>query len=73
MSVFVLFNFLEKNFLGDGGVYGLSFFIGFIIIQLSFFDEKISPYFLANLLWYPAFENLFSIIRRSLDKKKLCS
>ena len=70
MSVFVLFNFFGKNFLGDGGVYGFSFLIGFIIIQVSFFDEKISPYFLANLLWYPAFENLFSIIRRSLNKKK---
>ena len=33
-------------------------------------NEKISPYFIANLLLYPAFENLFSIIRRvSLNKK----
>jgi len=70
LLIFVLFNFFGKNFLGDGGIYGLSFLVGFIIIKLSVFDEKISPYFLANLLWYPAFENLFSIIRRSLDKKK---
>lgn len=70
MAVFVLFNFFGKNFLGDGGVYGFSFLIGFIIIQLSSFDDKISPYFLANLLWYPAFENLFSIIRRTTNKKK---
>ena len=70
MAVFVLFNFFGKNFLGDGGVYGFSFLIGLIIIQLSSFDDKISPYFLANLLWYPAFENLFSIIRRTITKRK---
>ena len=70
LLIFVFFNFFGKNFLGDGGIYGFSFLVGFIIIKLSVFDEKISPYFLANLLWYPAFENLFSIIRRSLDKKK---
>ena len=70
MAVFVLFNFYGKNFLGDGGVYGFSFLIGIVIIQLSSFDNKISPYFFANLLWYPAFENLFSIVRRSIIKKK---
>ena len=70
LIIFVFFNFFGKNFIGDGGIYGFGFLLGFIIIKLSVFDEKISPYFLANLLWYPAFENLFSIIRRSLDKKK---
>lgn len=70
MTVFVLFNFYGKNFLGDGGVYGFSFLIGIVVIQLSSFDNKISPYFFANLLWYPAFENLFSIVRRSIIKKK---
>ena len=33
-------------------------------------DNKISPYFIANLLWYPAFENLFSILRRLFYNKK---
>ena len=70
LFIFTLFNFFGKNFLGDGGVYGLSFFIGVLIIKISLIDENISPYFIANLLWYPAFENLFSIIRRSLYKKK---
>ncbi len=69
--IFIIFNFFGKNFLGDGAVYGLSFIIGFFLIQISMYDSKISPYFIANLLWYPAFENLFSIIRRSIYKKKI--
>ena len=68
--IFFLFNFFGKNFLGDGGVYGISFLIGLLSIQLSLQSENISPYFIANLLWYPAFENLFSIIRRTIYKKK---
>ena len=69
--VFVLFNFFGKNFLGDGGIYGLSFLIGVMSIELSQLSDKISPYFIANLLWYPAFENLFSIIRRILSNEKI--
>ena len=70
LLIFVIFNFFGKNFLGDGGVYGLSFFLAIFVIKLSLLSEKISPYFIANLLWYPAFENLFSIIRRTITKKK---
>ena len=70
LVVFILFNFFGKNFLGDGGVYGLGFLIGFLAITYSSLNIKISPYFIANLLWYPAFENLFCIIRRSFSKKK---
>ena len=70
LIVFVLFNFFGKNYLGDGAVYGLSFLIGYMALNISLLDIKISPYFIANLLWYPAFENLFSIIRRSFYKKK---
>ena len=68
--VFTIFNFFGKNFLGDGGVYGLSFFIGYSFTELSILEPDISPYFIANLLWYPAFENLFSIVRRIFVKKK---
>ena len=70
LLVFVILNFFGKNFLGDGAVYGLSFIIGYILINISMSDSTISPYFIANLLWYPAFENLFTIIRRiKLNKK----
>ncbi len=67
--IFLIFNFFGKNFLGDGAVYGLSFLLAYILIKIHLIDESISPYFIANLFWYPAFENLFSIIRRNLTKR----
>ena len=67
LSIFVLFNFFGKNFLGDGAVYGLSFVFGYILLKISIINNNISPYFIANLLWYPAFENLFSILRRNFS------
>ena len=70
ISIFITFNFFGKNFLGDGAAYGIGFLLGFILIKISLLNNLVSPYFLANLLWYPAFENLFSIIRRALSKKK---
>ena len=71
LAVFVFFNFFGKNYLGDGAVYGLSFLIGYMAINMSLLDVKISPYFIANLFWYPAFENLFSIIRISFLLTKI--
>ena len=62
--IFISFNFFGKNFLGDGAVYGLSFVLGYILLKISLINTNVSPYFIANLLWYPAFENLFSIIRK---------
>ena len=50
LTVFTIFNFFGKNYLGDAGVYGLSFFIGFLAINYSLQDQSISPYFIANLL-----------------------
>ena len=65
LTIFFIFNFLGLNFLGDGAAYGISFFIGYIFVKISLLDQSISPFFIANIFWYPAFENLFSIIRRS--------
>ena len=70
LIIFCSLNFFNKNFLGDGAVYGFSFIIGYYLINLSLLDNRISPYFIANLLFYPAFENLFSIIRRLIENKK---
>lgn len=69
IAIFLTFNFFGKNFLGDGAVYGLSFLLGYVLLNISLINNSISPYFVANLLWYPAFENLFSIIRRNLLKR----
>ena len=70
LTIFVIFNFYGKTFLGDGGVYGLACLIGIIAVYLSNKSDTVSPYFIANLFWYPAFENLFSIIRRIISNKK---
>ena len=69
LIIFLLFNFFGKNFLGDGAAYGLGFLVGYILVNIAIKNNTISPYFVANLLWYPAFENLFSILRRNFSHK----
>ena len=65
LSIIFIFNFFGKSFLGDSGTYSISFLIGFICINFVYLNNTVvSPYFIASLLWYPAIENLFSIIRR---------
>jgi UDP-N-acetylmuramyl pentapeptide phosphotransferase/UDP-N-acetylglucosamine-1-phosphate transferase len=72
LSIF-LFNFFSKTFLGDSGSFLLSFVIGYYLIDFSnsnlILSNPISPIFVVLLLWYPAFENLFSIIRKLFSKK----
>ena len=71
-SIVILFililNISNKLFLGDSGAYSISFFIGFILIKIYNLNENISPYFIILLLWYPCFENLFSIVRKNFIK-----
>ncbi len=69
LIVFIFFNILNKSFLGDGGIYLLSFIIGVLLIKMQNIIN-FSPYYAVVLLWYPAFENLFSIIRKILVSKK---
>ena len=69
MCILFIFNFLGKSFLGDGGSYLLGFFLSIVLVKLHIENPGISPWFFAILLWYPAFEILFSIIRRSLKKE----
>jgi len=57
-------NLYQKLFLGDSGVYILSFIFGIVLIRIYESNLWISPYFICNLLWYPALEVLFSIIRK---------
>ena len=64
----LLLNFFNYLYLGDSGAYLISFIIGSILIKIYHYNQNISPYFLALLLWYPAFENLFSIIRKKVSK-----
>ena len=71
--IFFLFNIFGKCFLGDNGTYIFSLFLSILII--SFIEKsggKVSPLLAAIFLWYPAYENLFTILRR-INKKKIIS
>ena len=57
-------NFCNLLMLGDTGAYLLSFFVGFLIISCHKVNPYISPYFFITIIWYPCYENLFSIIRK---------
>ena len=70
LLVFFIFNFLNKNFLGDSGAYLISTFLGFNLLLFFSNNNLISPYFIVVLLWYPAFENFFSILKRLFFKRK---
>ena len=62
--VFYLINFFQKSFLGDNGVYVINVFMAIYLINIININSYVSPLLVLNLLWYPAFENLFTIIRR---------
>ena len=64
ISIIFVFNFFGKLLSGDGGAYLISFISGYFLIEFVNLTINISPYFVACLLWYPAYECLFSIIRK---------
>ena len=71
LSIVFLLNFLNKIYLGDAGSYLISFLTAYFLLDFYSNNDSISPYFICLLLWYPAFENLFSILRRFSLKKKI--
>jgi len=71
LLILFIFNFFEKFFCGDSGSYAISLLIGFYLIQISKLDYAISPYFIACLLWYPAYECLFSMVRKKIQKSEI--
>ena len=64
LLVLIFLNFNSKLFIGDNGSYLLSFFSSYFLINFYLDNQFISPFFIILLLWYPGFENLFSIIRK---------
>lgn len=66
LFVLLILNFTNFIYLGDSGAYGISFIVGITLIDIYMMNKNISPYFVAIILWYPAFENLFSIIRKKI-------
>jgi hypothetical protein len=68
LLVILVFNLSGKIILGDSGSYVLGLFSGIYLINFSNQNLFISPFFIILLLWYPCFELLFSMIRRSGSK-----
>ena len=64
LLILLAFNLSNKLFLGDNGIYILSIITGYILIEIVNLNKYISPYYIMNLLWYPAFEILFSMLRK---------
>lgn len=64
LIILYLYNFFSKLYLGDSGSYLLGIFTGINLIYISNLNSQISPFYIVLLLWYPVFENLFSIIRK---------
>lgn len=69
LLVVFLFNIFGKIYLGDNGAYLVAFIISILLIEISRINYIVSPFYVASLLWYPAFENFFSIIRKIIQKK----
>ncbi len=62
--ILFLFNIFNKLYLGDSGSYFIGFIFGALLILVYKKFSYFSPFFVVLLLWYPCFENLFSIIRK---------
>ncbi len=69
--IFFIFNIFGYVFLGDSGSYIISLFVGFYLIKFYTINEILSPYYIAAILWYPIFENLFSFMRRLVNKNQI--
>ena len=66
--LFIL-NINNKLFMGDSGSYVLGLICGYFLINIHQSNPSISSFFIVLLLWYPCFENLFSILRKFILKK----
>ena len=71
LIIFLILNLNGSIYLGDSGSYLISFIIGYLLIKLNNDNNFISPFFVVNMLWYPAFENLFSLLRRLFNKSNI--
>ena len=63
VAIFIL-NFFNKLYLGDSGSYLLGLLFAICLIDTYQINDSMSSLFIISLLWYPAFENLFSILRK---------
>ena len=64
LLLILILNLSNQLYIGDSGAYLFGFIFGYLLIYLYQQNQNISPFFIILLLWYPCFENLFSIIRK---------
>ena len=64
LVILIFLNLFNLLMLGDAGAYLTSFFVGYLILSSHKLNPYISPYFFISIIWYPCYENLFSIIRK---------
>ena len=64
-----IINLKNKFFLGDSGAYLIGFIFSILLINIYKWNSGLSPFFIILLLWYPSYENLFSIFRKNILKK----
>jgi len=69
LSFLIILNVLNKIYLGDGGSYLIGFLFAYYLIGIYEKNPSVSPFYIILLLWYPCFENLFSILRKFKFKK----
>ena len=69
LSFLLILNVLNKIYLGDGGSYLIGFLFAYYLIGIYEKNPSVSPFYIILLLWYPCFENLFSILRKFKFKK----
>ena len=64
LLILIILNLYSQLFMGDSGSYLISLIASYFLINLYLLNQFISPFFIVLLLWYPAYENLFSILRK---------
>ena len=69
LILIIVLNYFNFLYLGDSGAYLLGLFTGYILITIYNSPAIVSPYYIILLLWYPCFENLFSLLRKFLNSQ----
>ena len=65
LIIVYFFNLFNLLYLGDSGSYIIGFIFSLLLIDIYNSNDNLTPFFIIFLLWYPCFENLFSIIRKT--------
>ena len=67
----LVFNFAGKIFLGDSGAYLLGMFLSATVIILFVNNQTLSPFLIAQILIYPSYELLRTVVRRVINRKNI--